>query len=977
MSRQWIPSLTIGRKVFMTFLSLALMVGICGTSGVIFIERITSSISVFSDITSPLLIESMALIDNADHMRVTALDDSHKHSSQNPLPELRQLDAEGQAHVAKLKRLSFGTEIWSGFEPLEQLQSDFVDALQEIMKARTAKILMDRATADFYVHINREARLADEDILKLARRFDSQISEHIAVARLDVEELQQSYNLAHVTARSHYLAQSILSVEGELDLTLLEKEALQLFVTASAIRQKLEMSALGRGQQPLLAQIDASVSALQAAFIGPDGLVAKRMEALRANSRLGARQKKFSEIEARYIDVLTGVALAVRNGNDNAVIRTARTISEGRTVIVAVVAIAIILGIIAALFLSRSITAPLSRLTKHVRAIREHGDIIEISDPSLTQVHDELGDLSRSFNAMTRELVEAREQLVAKSEAELGKQVTRLETALTHMSQGLCMFDTNGVLVVSNERYLQMYDLTADVVKPGTTFLDILKIRASQGHFKGDPASHVANLQKEIKQGKTDTLIVGANRDRAIRIINSAMPNGGWVSTHEDITEQRNAQAKISHMALHDALTNLPNRVLFREQMEARLSELGRQQQFAVLCIDLDRFKNVNDTFGHASGDQLLRQVADRMRKLLREGDVLARLGGDEFVVLQGHVNQAADASALASRLIEDIGTPFDLDGQHAAIGVSIGIALAPGDATNSDQLLKSADMALYRAKAEGKGAYRFFEPEMDRLMQARRSLESDLRTALANNEFELYYQPLINLQTENICSFEALLRWNHPERGLIPPLDFIPLAEETNLIVPIGEWVIRQACEEAMKWPSEITVAINLSPVQFKMPNLSQIVMSALAHSGLAAERLELEITESVLLVENASTLKILHQLRRLGVRISMDDFGTGYSSLSYLRSFPFDKIKIDRSFVHDIQQSEDSKAIVRAVTGLGASLGMTTTGEGVETREELEYLRGEGCTEAQGYFFSKPKPAKEVLTMLAERNAVLIAVA
>ncbi len=552
-----------------------------------------------------------------------------------------------------------------------------------------------------------------------------------------------------------------------------------------------------------------------------------------------------------------------------------------------------------------------------------------------------------------------------------------LEAALTHMSQGLSMFDASGVLVVNNNRYLQMYELSPDVVKPGYPFLDIVKTRASQGYFMGDPAMYVADLQKQIKEGKSETRVVSASHDRAIRVINSPMPNGGWVSTHEDITEQRDAQEKISHMALHDALTNLPNRLLFREQMETRLSELGRHQKFAVLCFDLDRFKNVNDTLGHASGDQLLRNVADRTRKCLRDGDMLARLGGDEFVILQTHVNQAEDTSALASRLIEDIGAPFDLDGHQVVVGVSIGIALAPGDAIEPDQLLKSADMALYRAKAEGKGAYRFFEPEMDRLMQARRSLEGDLRNALSNNEFELYYQPLINLQTENICGFEALLRWKHPQRGLIPPLDFIPLAEETNLIVPIGEWVIRQACMEATKWPKEITIAVNLSPTQFKMRNLSQMVMSALAHSGLTPARLELEITESVLLVENASTLKILHQLRSLGVRISMDDFGTGYSSLSYLRSFPFDKIKIDRSFVHDLQQSEDSKAIVRAVTALGASLGMITTGEGVETREEVEYLRREGCIEAQGYFFSKPKPAAEVQKMLAERNAALPAVA
>ncbi|HTF64466.1 MAG TPA: EAL domain-containing protein [Edaphobacter sp.] len=548
----------------------------------------------------------------------------------------------------------------------------------------------------------------------------------------------------------------------------------------------------------------------------------------------------------------------------------------------------------------------------------------------------------------------------------------RFDTALNNMSHGLCMFDSEGRLVVKNQQYLQVYNLSPEVVKPECTFLDLLKHRAMRGYFNGDPDVHWAEMQDQMKTGKPATWVDEYGNGHAITVTSSPMPNGGWVVTHEDITEQRTVQAKISHMALHDALTNLPNRLFFREQIETRLGQLGRDEKFAVLCFDLDKFKSVNDTLGHAFGDELLRQVAERMGKCLRKGDTLARLGGDEFAIFQAHGGQAEDASALAVRLIGEIGAPFDLDGHQVVIGVSIGIAIAPRDATESDQLLKSADMALYRAKAEGRGTYRFFEPEMDRLMQARRALELDLRKAIVNNEFEVYYQPLINLQSEQICGFEALLRWNHPERGLIPPLDFIPLAEETTLIVPIGEWVIRNACDEAAKWPKEIRVAINLSPVQFQMRNLSQMVMSALAHSGLAAERLELEITESVLLVDNVATLEILHQLRSLGVRISMDDFGTGYSSLSYLRSFPFDKIKIDRSFVHDLQQNADSKAIVRAVTGLGASLGMATTGEGVETREEVDYLRREGCTEAQGYFFSAAKPASEVYNMLAERNAV-----
>ena len=455
------------------------------------------------------------------------------------------------------------------------------------------------------------------------------------------------------------------------------------------------------------------------------------------------------------------------------------------------------------------------------------------------------------------------------------------------------------------------------------------------------------------------------------------MPDGGWVVTHEDVTEQRLAQAKISHMALHDALTDLPNRILFRQQLEERLAHMEPDRKLAVLCLDLDRFKNVNDTLGHAVGDLVLNQVSDRLQGCLREADLVARLGGDEFVILECGIDQPTETTALAARLIEAIGQPFDLGANQVVIGLSVGIAIAPTDGVNADQLLMSADMALYRAKADGRATYRFFEPEMDARMQARRRLEIDLRKALVNGELELYYQPLVNLKTDAICGFEALLRWNHGERGMVQPLDFIPLAEETGLIVPIGEWVIRQACEEAAKWPSDVTVAVNLSPAQFKGLSLSQTVVSALARSGLAPARLELEITESVLLANTNSTYATLHGLRELGVRIAMDDFGTGYSSLNYLRSFPFDKIKIDRSFIRDLSSSANSIAIIRAVTGLGSNLGMTTTGEGVETQDELECLRQEGCTEAQGYYFSKPRPASELHTLLARTGVSAKAVA
>jgi diguanylate cyclase (GGDEF)-like protein len=560
---------------------------------------------------------------------------------------------------------------------------------------------------------------------------------------------------------------------------------------------------------------------------------------------------------------------------------------------------------------------------------------------------------------------------------QLVTQNVRFDTALNNMVQGLLMFDAAERLVVCNNRYIDMYGLSRDIVKPGCSLRELFRHRVESGQLRDDPEEYRAKLLAEVAHGKPINFIGQTADGREILITNKPMSGGGWVVTHEDITERRQAEAKISHMALHDALTNLPNRLFFRQEIENRLAHLGRDQKFAVLCLDLDQFKTVNDTLGHPFGDKLLCQVGERLNACLREGDCVARLGGDEFAILQDSLTEPVDTPSLLARIIEVVSAPFDLDGHQVVIGVSIGVAMAPADAKDPDQLLKNADMALYRAKVDGRGTFRFFEREMDARMQARRALELDLRRAIVNGEFELYYQPLVDLVSEQISGFEALIRWNHPERGLVMPSDFIALAEETGLIVPIGEWVLRQACAQAAKWPDAVRVAVNLSPVQFKTQGLCQVVVNALARAGLAGDRLQLEITESVFLLNNESTLDTLHQLRALGVRISMDDFGTGYSSLSYLRSFPFDKIKIDRSFVHDLSDNKESRAIIRAVVGLGSSLGMSTTAEGVETQEELDYMKRQGCTEGQGYFFSRPRPAKDVEILLAQQAARTKAVA
>jgi diguanylate cyclase (GGDEF)-like protein len=445
------------------------------------------------------------------------------------------------------------------------------------------------------------------------------------------------------------------------------------------------------------------------------------------------------------------------------------------------------------------------------------------------------------------------------------------------------------------------------------------------------------------------------------------MPDGGGVATHEDVTEQRRIEARIAHMAHHDALTDLPNRVLLRQNLEHALERAGSQESVAVLWLDLDRFKEVNDTLGHTIGDALLKVAAERLRSCIRARDTVARLGGDEFAVVQTATDQPLGATALALRIIEEIGAPYQIDAHQVVVGTSVGISLYPSDALEADHLLKNADLALYRAKHEGRGTYRFFEPEMDARMHARRQLELDLRQSIAAGEFELHYQPILDLDRNEITTFEALLRWNHPTRGRISPAEFIPLAEETGLIGSIGEWVLRTACAQAAGWPPPIKVAVNLSSLQFNQNDLVQLIFSALTASGLSASRLELEITESVLLENTEKTVATLHRLRDLGVRIAMDDFGTGYSSLKNLRSFPFDKIKVDQSFIQGLGADQQCFTIVQAIATLGAGLNMTTTAEGVETVDQLDWVRALGIVEVQGFYLSKPVPACEVQNLLA----------
>jgi diguanylate cyclase (GGDEF)-like protein/PAS domain S-box-containing protein len=533
-----------------------------------------------------------------------------------------------------------------------------------------------------------------------------------------------------------------------------------------------------------------------------------------------------------------------------------------------------------------------------------------------------------------------------------------LDATLEHMAHGLCAFDENLRLIVVNRRYLEIYGLTDADARPGTSLFDLMKQSVDRGvHRAGTTVEQMyVDFKQRLIDNKEPVLHRILSDGRIIAVRHQPMASGGWVGTYEDITERHQAEANIAHMARHDALTELPNRLLFHEKMADGLVRVeSSHESMAVLCLDLDNFKGVNDSLGHPIGDKLLQKIAQRLCGYLKATDTIARLGGDEFAILHP-VKSPHGAEELARNLISAAAEPVIVDGQEIATGISIGIAIAPDNGKTSDQLMKCADLALYQAKSQGRNTYRFFEPAMDAQLQVRRALEIDLRRALGAGEFHLAYQPQINLATNELIGFEALLRWNHPERGSVSPAEFIPVAEEIGLIIPLGQWVLRQACTEAATWPAGMKIAVNLSPVQFRGRGLLATVTQTLAAAGLPADRLELEITEAVLLEQNEANLGTLHQLRALGARIAMDDFGTGYSSLSYLRSFPFDKIKIDRSFVFDSITGQQGEAIIRTIAELGSTLGIQTTAEGIETPEQMALVRRAGCTEGQGYLIGRP---------------------
>jgi len=577
-----------------------------------------------------------------------------------------------------------------------------------------------------------------------------------------------------------------------------------------------------------------------------------------------------------------------------------------------------------------------------------------------------VGLITAIFDSKLATLTAREAEALKRSEETLRLQNDRFDWAINHMSQGLCMFDGDGRLSVFNRRYAEMYNIPPDAIRIGQTLEDVLQCRAAAGALPAQDVDEFNRWRIATAKGRDRSADAIAMRDgRTILIMHQSLPDGGWVATHQDITAQSEVESKIRFIAHHDSLTGLPNRVLFKERLAAAQRNLAHGARFALMILDLDHLKEVNDTAGHNAGDTLLVDVARRLRTCLGDKDTVARLGGDEFAILVPAYDNARSLAMLAGRLITAV-TQGAINGEPTNIGVSIGIALAPENGIEAEQLLQAADIALYEAKYGERGTYRFFAAPMEDRLKKKKRIKNDLATSLERNELELFFQPIIDLGSDTVAGLEALLRWRHPERGLVSPAEFIPLAEETGLIIPIGEWTLREACREASTWPDGIGVAVNLSSRQFRSKRLPELIAHALSHSGLAPQRLEVEITESVLLQQNERTLSTLDKLRELGTGIALDDFGTGYSSLGYLRSFPFTKIKIDRSFVSSLDQEGESRAIVHAIVGLGHSLDMKITAEGVETRQQLDQIRTKSCDQAQGYYFSTPVPARDVPALL-----------
>ena len=708
-------------------------------------------------------------------------------------------------------------------------------------------------------------------------------------------------------------------------------------------RSEPEFSRAVSGALPVLWGHGAEVLRLAENFAQEPALAIVRQYV----SEAGRLQERIRQYRARRVAIAKREAQMLAAG--------ARTLVH--SVAVSALIASLLIGSFAFILL-RGMMSRLERIAAAMRRLAQRDTAVSVEDMTSA---DEIGDMAKAVTIFRENAVHLQE-------------LNRwLDIALNNMARGLSMFDVQQRLVISNAAYVRMYAMPDALAQAGTPLSDIIAhrrtlVEAVDGRETDGEAGLEPALQGLVELTSESQVRQRLKDGRIIEISMKPLPWGGWVALHEDVTDRFAAAERMIRLARQDALTGLANRLQFRERLDATMAGVANGETFGLLAIDLDRFKEVNDTLGHPAGDALLMAVGARLSELSREEDLVARLGGDEFAIILRGAQSHSDGEALAQRVVEALHQPFQIHGKRVEVGGTVGIALAPQDGATAEEILRNADLALYRAKEERRGTWRFFDPKMEERLRARRALEADLGQAIARGELELHYQPIVSLATGRVSGCEALIRWRHAARGMIPPSDFIPLAEETGLICDIGAWALEEACTAAARWPDHLTVAVNLSVAQFAGPDLAESATRALEKSGLAAARLELEVTETLLLGDDPATLELLHRLRDLGLAIALDDFGTGYSSLSHLRSFPFDKIKIDQTFVRDLPKRRNCEAIVAAVTRLASSLEMTTVAEGVETAEHLSRLRAAGCDAVQGYLFSRPVPGVRIVDVIAD---------
>lgn len=976
---------SLRHKLTAIFVLLAVFGGISGGVGLYYVTRISNTVTVFAETTTPMLAAMTDLIEKSLRFKLPVFADVGESDGINRLLTARiTAHDEMQEQIVTLRGHVERTGADVGIDEAERLELALVEALERMIGSHARA---DRALANMReVNGSLRSTLAETDrrlqhLIGVVEADIAIVEERTKIgARTNAtaqelgEALSRVFNVSYqVLEKSRWLSRLLKEVEDTATLVpvsttvrQLEQQEANAVTAFRGMRNVLGLLA-GRlatdEERRSLEALEAGIAGIEADMIGPGGLFAHQRKVVAAQSALTAGRREVLALETAYLKLLDEVKRAVAGLNADAQVLAASSIADAKLAFATCLILALGTAVFLANAMARRITDPLSRLTSHVAAIGESGDLAPLPDPAASARRDEIGTLTRAFNTMIEELDDARRALIAQSQEDVRIQYGRLNAAISNMPQGLSMFDGERRLVVCNDRFADLYQLAPAMTVPGTSYESIVKIllgRVSQP-LTADAVDSFTSAMARIAEPHYG--IYELKNGRTVAISRLPTPDGGSVATHEDITERRRAEEKIAHMAMHDMLTDLPNRVSFRKSLEAALGRMARgSEDIAVLYFDLDHFKNVNDSLGHPVGDALLRAVAHRLASCVRETDSVARLGGDEFAIVQSDLNQPGGAAELATRLVAELSRPYEIDRQQVMIGASVGIALAPADGADPDTLLRNADMALYRSKEVGRGTYSFFEAGMNARMQARRALEMELRRALAREEFALHYQPLVNARTGKVGGFEALLRWNSPDRGLVAPAAFIPIAEETGLINELGTWVLGEACAAAAAWPPELRIAVNLAPAQFVNGRILDDVRAALARSGLTPQRLELEITETMLIHDTGSTVAMLERLHELGVRISMDDFGTGYSSLGYLRRFAFDKIKIDGSFVRDLHSSRNATAIVRAVNGLAAALGIETVAEGVETGEQLASARSEGCNEVQGKLFSGPVPLAEV---------------